>query len=280
MGAVWLAQDQLLGRPVAIKQLLTLDSGHIAAQRFAREVRLAGQLNNPFIVTVYDVFHDNGVPHVVMELLDGADRSTRRCRAPGRETRERHAHPDLGQAVLTEQPTLDRTRDPLLDVISGLLAPTTSRLDADSARILLERVAAGPTSRERPQQRRKRLILGSAAAVTAAAAIIAAVTLWPTDDDQAAAPSSPARTAPATTASSSVPVQVVARCGPGHRLRLNHLTDLTVITYPDARHEVFNETTRAEITTAMLDRLRTPPPPDPGPVPVVRDYAGFSATAR
>ncbi|RSM44811.1 hypothetical protein DMA12_14780 [Amycolatopsis balhimycina DSM 5908] len=26
---------------------------------------------------------------------------------------------------------------------------------------------------------------------------------------------------------------------------------------PDARHEILNETTRAEITTAMLDRLRT-----------------------
>ena len=45
--------------------------------------------------------------------------------------------------------------------------------------------------------------------------------------------------------------------GPAHRLRLNHLTDLTVVTYPDARHEILNETTRAEITTAMLDWLRT-----------------------
>jgi alpha-beta hydrolase superfamily lysophospholipase len=35
------------------------------------------------------------------------------------------------------------------------------------------------------------------------------------------------------------------------------LTDLTVVTYPDARHEIFSETTRAEITTAMLDWLRT-----------------------
>jgi alpha-beta hydrolase superfamily lysophospholipase len=35
------------------------------------------------------------------------------------------------------------------------------------------------------------------------------------------------------------------------------LIDPTVVTYSDARHEIFNETTRAEITTAMLDWLRT-----------------------
>ncbi len=73
MGAVWLAQDRLLGRQVAIKQLHTLDSGHVASQRFIREARLAGQLSDPHIVTVYDAFEHDDVPHVVMELLDGTD---------------------------------------------------------------------------------------------------------------------------------------------------------------------------------------------------------------
>jgi alpha-beta hydrolase superfamily lysophospholipase len=35
------------------------------------------------------------------------------------------------------------------------------------------------------------------------------------------------------------------------------LTDPTVVTCRNARREILNETTRAEITTAMLDWLRT-----------------------
>ncbi|ANN18231.1 hypothetical protein SD37_23040 [Amycolatopsis orientalis] len=73
MGVVWLAHDQVLERLVAIKQLHTLDGGHVASLRFIREARLAGQLSHPNIVTVYDVFHHDGVSHVVMELLDGTD---------------------------------------------------------------------------------------------------------------------------------------------------------------------------------------------------------------
>ncbi|MEV7554745.1 serine/threonine-protein kinase [Amycolatopsis sp. NPDC089917] len=71
MGVVWLARDRVLGRAVAVKQLLAGEGGHVASTRFIREARLAGRLNNPRIVTVYDVFHQDGVPYVVMELLDG-----------------------------------------------------------------------------------------------------------------------------------------------------------------------------------------------------------------
>ncbi|WP_158070219.1 protein kinase domain-containing protein [Amycolatopsis regifaucium] len=73
MGVVWLAHDQVLERPVSIKQLHTLGGGHVASMRFVREARLAGRLSNPAIVTVYDVFHHDGVSYVVMELLDGTN---------------------------------------------------------------------------------------------------------------------------------------------------------------------------------------------------------------
>ena len=40
-------------------------------QRFDREARTAGGLTHPNIVAVYDVGTDNGVPYLVMELIDG-----------------------------------------------------------------------------------------------------------------------------------------------------------------------------------------------------------------
>ena len=41
------------------------------------------------------------------------------------------------------------------------------------------------------------------------------------------------------------------------RYREAGLTELTVITYPGARHEILNETNRAEVVTAMLDWMRS-----------------------
>ncbi|MBM2850371.1 MAG: serine/threonine protein kinase, partial [Anaerolineales bacterium] len=53
-GAVYLAQDTLLNRPVAIKELYaTLAADNSAFQRFLQEARTAGSLNHPNIVTVY-----------------------------------------------------------------------------------------------------------------------------------------------------------------------------------------------------------------------------------
>ena len=40
------------------------------------------------------------------------------------------------------------------------------------------------------------------------------------------------------------------------RYRSAGLTDVTVVTYPDARHEILNETNRADVVTAMIDWLR------------------------
>jgi alpha-beta hydrolase superfamily lysophospholipase len=40
------------------------------------------------------------------------------------------------------------------------------------------------------------------------------------------------------------------------RYRTAGLTDLTIVTYPDARHEILNETNRTEVVTAMIDWLR------------------------
>ena len=74
MAGVWSADDELLGRPVAIKVLaehLTEDA--ISARRFEREARAAARLSShPNVVTVYDLGEHAGRAFIVMERLDGA----------------------------------------------------------------------------------------------------------------------------------------------------------------------------------------------------------------
>src|SRR3712207_1768945 len=74
MGAVWLASDELLGRQVAVKQVLpppTADETVIAQQRqrALREGRIAARLSHPHAITVFDVALEDGAPWLVMEYL-------------------------------------------------------------------------------------------------------------------------------------------------------------------------------------------------------------------
>ncbi len=81
MGVVWRAQDQLLGRPVAIKELhppqgITADERTVLEERMLREARTAGRLNHPAVVTVHDVIREDGRTYLAMELVDAADLAT------------------------------------------------------------------------------------------------------------------------------------------------------------------------------------------------------------
>jgi len=72
MGEVYAARDSRLDRRVAIKVLsadLASDGAHLA--RFQREAKAASSLNNPNIVTVYDVGESEAVSWVAMELVEG-----------------------------------------------------------------------------------------------------------------------------------------------------------------------------------------------------------------
>ena len=76
MGAVWQAHDEVLGRTVAIKQLLLhshLDEhdAEDARQRTMREGRIAARLHHPNAISVFDVVtDDNGQPCLIMEYLN------------------------------------------------------------------------------------------------------------------------------------------------------------------------------------------------------------------
>jgi serine/threonine protein kinase len=70
MAVVYLARQLDLDRPVALKELAGLHATDATvAGRFIREARLAGSLNHPNIVTVYDYFEHGGVPYIAMEYL-------------------------------------------------------------------------------------------------------------------------------------------------------------------------------------------------------------------
>jgi DNA-binding NtrC family response regulator/predicted Ser/Thr protein kinase len=74
MGTVYVAEDTLLGRRVAIKSLkiASVPGQKHFRTRFLREARAASRLNHPHIATVHDYGEtDDGQPYLVMELIDG-----------------------------------------------------------------------------------------------------------------------------------------------------------------------------------------------------------------
>lgn len=74
MGSVYVAQDERLDRPVAIKVI----HSHLAespqySARFRREARAAARISHPGVVPVFDQGTVDGRGYLVMELVDGVD---------------------------------------------------------------------------------------------------------------------------------------------------------------------------------------------------------------
>jgi len=73
MGAVYLAHDTKLDRPVAIKSLPAEVMGDRKTRsRFAREARVLASLNHPNIATIYEELEETeGVVHLILEYVPG-----------------------------------------------------------------------------------------------------------------------------------------------------------------------------------------------------------------
>ena len=72
MAEVFLARDQLLDRPVAVKVLFPEFANDPSfVERFRREANAAANLNHPNIVGVYDWGEADGTYFIVMEYVDG-----------------------------------------------------------------------------------------------------------------------------------------------------------------------------------------------------------------
>ncbi|MEX2496407.1 MAG: protein kinase [Woeseia sp.] len=76
MGAVYLARDPRINRPVALKVIpiekeFEDEELEEARMRFFREAELAGRLAHPNIVTVFDAGEDKHLAYIAMEYLSG-----------------------------------------------------------------------------------------------------------------------------------------------------------------------------------------------------------------
>jgi tRNA A-37 threonylcarbamoyl transferase component Bud32 len=75
MGTVWRAEDELLGRQVAVKKLHPpqphMDEEELATlfERTRREARAAARISHPNVIVVHDVVDDAGLPSIVMEYV-------------------------------------------------------------------------------------------------------------------------------------------------------------------------------------------------------------------
>ncbi|HEX5510191.1 MAG TPA: serine/threonine-protein kinase, partial [Actinomycetales bacterium] len=72
MGEVWKAQDEVLGREVAVKVLKPEYTGDEAfLTRFRNEARHAASITHPNIAGVYDYGETDAGAYLVMELVPG-----------------------------------------------------------------------------------------------------------------------------------------------------------------------------------------------------------------
>src|SRR5712691_695972 len=72
MAEVYLARDQLLNRPVALKCLFPEYAREPSfVERFRREAQAAANLNHPNIVAIYDWGQESGTYFIVMEYVEG-----------------------------------------------------------------------------------------------------------------------------------------------------------------------------------------------------------------
>ena len=80
MGMVYAAEDESLGRRIAVKTITSVDDS--SRERFRREARAAAGVNHPNVCQVYEIGEDAGQMFIAMELLEGESLAERLKRGP------------------------------------------------------------------------------------------------------------------------------------------------------------------------------------------------------
>jgi serine/threonine protein kinase/tetratricopeptide (TPR) repeat protein len=89
MGEIWLAEDQDIGRNVALKRMRA-GADDERKDQFLREVQITGQLEHPGVVPVHELGEDeNGEPFYVMKFIEGRTLTS--------AIQEYHAPPESGK---------------------------------------------------------------------------------------------------------------------------------------------------------------------------------------
>jgi serine/threonine protein kinase len=132
MGTVFEAEHRALGRRVAVKVLHAEMTGHggleAGVERFLREGRAAAQVRHPNVIDVFDVGTDDGVPYLIMELVDGVTFADKLARAPNGAL-------DLHEVLAVMVP--------VLRAVSALHSAGVVHRDLKPANILLAKSPAG-----------------------------------------------------------------------------------------------------------------------------------------
>jgi eukaryotic-like serine/threonine-protein kinase len=82
MGVVYAAEDNRLGRTVALKTVRAEMSGDEMRERLRREARAAASISHPNVCQLYEIGEHNGELFIAMELLEGEPLSARIARGP------------------------------------------------------------------------------------------------------------------------------------------------------------------------------------------------------
>ena len=110
MAEVWCAEDEVLGRRVALKLLGSrFAEDPEFRERFRREAQAAAGLTHPNIVGIFDRSEWDGTPYIAMELVDGQTLKelVAAARAAAAEHRRRADRADPARARL-RAPARDR----------------------------------------------------------------------------------------------------------------------------------------------------------------------------